>query len=209
MLYKNHTSTSIELIEGDIRDAQETRILIGRNPELKAHFEKRVGCRFKPPSSWLSHFPVQQASNDESLSVLRTTIRPKGSTSQRHRQIRRLREGVQLPVLHSMPGAQEIAMTPISCRRHDVVATAMVQMMWDISIASFLNIKFWTETAKPEKFKIYCTASLQPFVDVLETGHYASVNHGWLFNTAIQCDPRKRLRYLKRNRFKFFADDAA
>ena len=55
----------------------------------------------------------------------------------------------------------------------------------------------------PTLFTIYCDSDLQPFVDVLDSGHYASLSHGWLFNTEVQCDRAKRARYLGRRRFKF------
>ena len=58
--------------------------------------------------------------------------------------------------------------------------------------------------ARPGLFKIYCDTGLQPFIDVLESGHYASSNHGWLFNTEVRCNPAKRARYLDRRRFKFY-----
>ena len=203
MRYENHTMTSIRLIEGDIRDASEAYVLIGRDPNLSTHYERKNGCSFKPCSSWLSSFPVQQCSNSD-LSVLRTKIRPSESSRNRQKQITRLRTAIEIPLVHAFHEAKEVALVPISCRAENVVATAMIRMLWDISVAAFLNTGPSMPTLKPSQFSIYCTTSLQPFVDVLESGHYASINHGWLFNTAVQCDRSKRARYLKRRRFKFF-----
>jgi len=204
MRYENHTMTAIELVRGDIRDVPESYIVIGRDPDLKAHFERRTGSPFTSLSSWLGGFPVQiSQKSDRSLSVLRTPIRPSESSRHRQRQISRLRTALELPIVYAFCDAKQIAMVPVSCRAPEVVATAMIGMIWDISVAAFLNVNSVLTSAKPTRFTIYCSTDLQPFVDVLDSGHYASLNHGWLFNTEVQCDPAKRARYLARRRFKF------
>ncbi len=48
MIYKNSTSTRIELVHGDIREADERLVVIGRDPLLKKHFEARRAVRFVP-----------------------------------------------------------------------------------------------------------------------------------------------------------------
>lgn len=204
MRYENHTTTAIELVRGDIREAPESFILIGRDPDLKAHFERRTGNPFAALSSWLREFPVQLSrSNDHSLSILRTPIRPSGSSRHRQKQISRIHSALELPLVHTFCDAERIAMIPVSCRAPDVVASAMIRMIWDISVAAFLNVTSVFPAAKPKLFRIYCDKDLQPFIDVLDSGHYASLTHGWLFNTEVQCDRAKRARYLGRRKFKF------
>lgn len=205
MLYENHTSTTLELVRGDIRKAPEAFVVIGRDPKLQKHFEERTGRRFNALSSWLRDFPVQLThSNDGALSVLRTAIRPSGSSRQRHKQISRLQSALEMPIAHTFSTAKHIAMVPVSCRAPEVVAHAMVRIVWDISVAAFLNVHSVFPIARPERFRIYCDTDLQPFIDVLESGHYASLNHGWLFNTEVQCNRAKRARYLSRRRFRFY-----
>ena len=103
----------------------------------------------------------------------------------------------------SLCGATEIAMVPFSCRAPDVVATGMVRIIWDISVAAFLNVSGPMKRIKPTLFTIYCHSDLQPFLDVLDRGEYPSIDHGWLFNTEVQCNPAKRARFLARRGFKY------
>jgi hypothetical protein len=202
--YENHTTTAIELVRGDIREAPESFIVIGRDPELKAHFEQRTGNPFSGLSSWLQALPVQlSVASDRSLSILRTPIRPFGSSRHRQKQISRLQGALEMPLVHTFCNAKRIAMVPVSCRAPDVVASAMIRMIWNISVAAFLGAPSVFPTAKPALVTIYCNTDLQPFIDVLESGHYASLNHGWLFNTEVQCNRAKRARYFVRRRFKF------
>lgn len=205
MRYENHTSTALELVHGDVRNAPEAFVVIGRDPKLRKHFEEQTGRRFNTLSSWLRDFPVQLTrSNNGSLSVLRTTIRPCGSSRQRHKQICKLQSALEIPIAHTFSAATHIAMVPVSCRAPEIVAHAMIRIVWDISVAAFLDVHTVFPIARPELFRIYCDTGLQPFIDVLESGHYASFNHGWLFNTEVQCDRAKRARYLGHRRFKFY-----
>jgi hypothetical protein len=202
--YENHTTTALELVRGDIRDAPESFIVMGRDPDLKAHFERRTGNPFTELSSWLRDFPVQLSrASDGGLTILRTHVRPSGSSRHRHKQISRLQTAIEIPLAHTLCDAKQIAMIPLSCRAHNVVASAMIRIIWDISVAAFLNVTGPLSNAKPSRFTIYCNSDLQPLIDVLESGHYASLNHGWLFNTEVQCDRAKRARYFARRRFKY------
>lgn len=204
MRYENHTTTAIELVQGDIRDAPENYIVIGRNPALKAHFEQRTKASFKALTSWLSEYPVELSRTfDSSFMVLRTSLRPSSSSRQRQKQVAKLHQAIELPLVRTFRHAQRIAMVPLSCRNPAVVATAMVRMMWDISVAAFLNADQMLVAAKPTLFTIYCDRDPQPFIEVLDSGHYASLKHGTLFSMEVQCNPVKRARYLKRRRFKF------
>ena len=123
---------------GDIRDAPESFIVIGRDPGLKTHYEQRTGNPFTELSSWLREFPVELSSaNDRSLSVFRTSFRPSDSSRGRPKQINRLQSAIEYPLAETISkyNAQQIAMIPISCRAPEVVATGMIRIIWDISVA--------------------------------------------------------------------------
>lgn len=94
-------------------------------------------------------------------------------------------------------------MIPLSCRAPDVVALGMIRIIWDISVAAFLNVSGPFKKVKPRLFTIYCDTDLQPFIDVLEFGHYAALRHGWLFNLELSCNRAKRSRYFGRRKFKY------
>ncbi len=79
----------------------------------------------------------------------------------------------------------------------------MVGIIWDISGAVLLNVPGPFKRTKPTLFTIYCQADMQPFIDVLDCGHYASMNHRWLFNAQVQCNPNKLARYLAQPKFKY------
>ncbi len=140
MIYKNSTSTRIELLNGDIREADERFVVIGRDPLLKDHFEARTGNAFRSDLSWLRDTPLELSrSNDRSLSAIRILYRPRSRPRGLEQQVERLRSEVEYPLAHAIAwcDANCIAMCPISCRRPEVVATATVRMIWDISVAAF------------------------------------------------------------------------
>lgn len=206
MRFENGTLTEIQLVAGDIRSAAEKFVVIGRDRELREHFVKMTGRPFVRLPGSLSQFPIQVSrARDRSLNVLATDFRPSASKRRRAQQIDRLQSALEYPLAHmlSLCDATEVAMVPISCRNADVVATGMVRMIWDMSVAAFLNTSGPLQGKGPIAFAIYCIRDLQPFVDVLNHGHYASMNHGWLFNTEVQCDLAKRTRYLRRRGFKY------
>jgi hypothetical protein len=204
--YENGTQTTIQLLQGDIRDAPESFVVIGREPRLKSHYERRTGSSFKGIKAWGGVFPVEFAqASDRSLAVFRTPIRPSGSSRRRIKEIDRLQSSLEYPLAQKILAchATEIAMVPISCRAPKVVASGMVRIVWDISVAAFLHVSGPFKHIKPTRFTIYCDGNLQPFIDVLDSGHYASLRHGWLFNTAVGCDRAKRARYFARRKFKY------
>jgi len=207
MRYENDTTTAIRLVSGDVRDARESFIVIGRDPALRTHYEQLTGKPFTKFSAWwMQNFPVQVSrADDRSLNVFATTFRPSHSSRRRRQQIDRLQTAVEYPLARmlSLCDATEVAMVPISCRAPEVVATGMVRIIWDISVAAFLNVSGPFKRTKPTLFTIYCDDDIQPFVDVLDRGHYPSLNHGWLFNTEVQCNRAKRARYLARRKFKY------
>ncbi len=43
----------------------------------------------------------------------------------------------------------------------------MVRMIWDISVAAFLNVQGPVRKVKPIQFKIYCIAGIEPLMDAL------------------------------------------
>jgi hypothetical protein len=206
MRYENGTHTAIELIRGDIRDAPESFVVIGRDPDLKSHYASLTGATFNEGSMWLGAFPVEFAqTNNQSLNVLRTWFRPSESSHRRFKEIARLQSAIEYPLVQNMRkcNGTQIAMVPISCRAPLVVATGMIRMIWDISVAAFLHISGPLKCTKPTLFTIYCNSDLQPFFDVLDSGYYASLRNGWLFNTEISCNRAKRARYLARRKFKY------
>ncbi|MBM4076050.1 MAG: hypothetical protein FJ267_10435 [Planctomycetes bacterium] len=179
-------------------------MLIGRDLDLRDHFQAKTAAVLKSTSSWLDSFPVQvSCSADRNLRVMRTWVRPTSSSRDQEKQISRLRSAIQFPLIHEFFDAKQIAMVPISCRAPDVVAAAMIRMIWDISVAGFLNVKSGLPFMKPELVRIYCNKDLKPFIDVLESGHYASIRNGWLFNTELLLNRAKQSRYFGRRRFKF------
>jgi hypothetical protein len=207
MRYENDTLTEIRLVSGDVRDATERFVVIGRDPVLREHYQQLTAKPFAKLSAWwMQEFPVQVSrADDRGLNVLATTFRPSDSSRRRPQQINRLQSAVEYPLARmlSLCNAHEVAMAPISCRAPDVVATGMVRIIWDISVAAFLNVSGPFKSTKPTRFTIYCLGDLQPFVDVLDRGHYPCMNHGWLFNTEVQCDRAKRARYLTRRKLKY------
>lgn len=207
MRYENDTLTEVRLVSGDVRDATERLVVVGRDPVLRNHYQQLTGKPFaKLPAWWMQEFPVQVSrAPDRRLNVFATTFRPSDSTRRRMHQVHRLQSAVEYPLARmlSLCNATEVAMVPISCRAPEVVATGMVRIIWDISVAAFLNVSGPLGRTKPTRFTIYCLADLQPFIDVLERAHYPSMNHGWLFNTEVQCNRGKRTRYLVRRKFKY------
>lgn len=204
--YENGTQTAIQLIRGDVREAPDSFVVIGRDPALRAHYEKRTGTEFRELASWLRVFPVEIAqANDQSLTVLRTSFRPSSRSRHRLKQIDRLQSAIEYPLAQNIRKchAREIALVPISCRAPGVVASGMIRILWDISVAAFLDVSGPFQRTKPRLFTIYCDCDLQPFIDVLDSGHYPSLRHGWLFNTEVGCNRAKRARYLARRKFKY------
>ncbi len=206
MIYKNSTSTRIELVHGDIREADERFVVIGRDPLLKAHFEARTGNAFHSDLSWLRGTRLELSrSSGRSLSAVRIRYRPRNRPRGFEQQVERLRSEVEYPLAHAIAwcDANRIAMCPISCRRPEVVATAMVRMIWDISVAAFLNVKGPFRTVKPTEFKIYCIAGIQPLMDALGSRQDCSIDHGWLFSMDVSCNRAKRKRFTDRCGFRF------
>ncbi len=206
MIYKNSTSTWIELAQGDVRDAEERFFVIGRDPSLKTHFESQTCNTFRSDLSWIRDTPLELSqSQDRSLSVVRSLYRPSNRPRDTQRQVERLRTRVEYPLAHAIAScdATRIAMAPISCRRPDVVATAMVRMIWDISVAAFLNVSGPFKRCKPTIFKIYCIKDIQPFVDALGTRQDCNLSYGWLFNMEVSCNRAKRKRFTDRSGFRF------
>ncbi len=206
MIFKNSTSTWIELVHGDIREAEERFVVIGRDPLLQAHFEAKTGNTFRSDLSWLRDTQLELSqSNDRLLSVVRIRYRPRNRPREFEQQVDRLRSEVEYPLAHAIAwcDANSIAMCPISCRRPEVVATAMVRMIWDISVAAFLNVDGPFRTVKPTKFRIYCLDSIQPFVDALGSRQDCHTDQGWLFSMGILCNQAKRKRFTDRSGFRF------
>ncbi len=203
MLYENQTETRIELIRGDIRDATDAYVVIGRNAELKSHYEQLTCSKFETLNSLLID-PKVQICRSEKLSVIRTTHRPKYTLKQPLTQARELQFAVQTPIALEFSNAKTVAMTPISFRQPGIVSRAMIRMIWDISVASFFKVKRSYEFIKPRQFTIFCDGPLDPFVDELENGHYASLKHALLLRPDVHCSPGVRKRYFANNRFKFF-----
>ena len=78
MIYKNSTSTWIELAQGDVRDADERFFVIGRDPSLKTYFESQTGNVFRSDLSWIRDVPLELSrSQDRSISVVRSLYRPR------------------------------------------------------------------------------------------------------------------------------------
>ena len=206
MRYVNDTLTEIRLVLGDVRAAAEKFVVIGRDANLREHYQQLTGQPFAGLSGSLAESQVQVSrATDRGLNVLATTFRPSASSRRRAQQIDKLQAAIEYPLAHmlSLCDATEVALAPISCRAPDVVANGMIRMIWDISVAAFLNVSGPCKSNKPIAFTIYCQDDLQPFVDVLARGHYASMKHGWLFNTEVQCNRAKRARYLASRRFKY------
>ena len=206
MRYENGTRTAIQLVQGDVRDAPEPFVVIGREPKLKEHYERRTGTSFRELRSYLQCFPVEVAqSSNRQLTVLRTTFRPSESSRREPKQVDNLQSAVEYPLAQQIRkcNAKQIAMVPLSCRAPRVVALGMVRMIWDISVAAFLDVSGPFKSVKPTLFTIYCDTSLQPFIDVLESGHYPGLRHGWLFNLEVGCHRAKRTRYFARRKFKY------
>ncbi len=207
MRYVNNTSTEIRLVSGDVRDASERFVVIGRDPLLRSHYQQLTGHPFrKLPAWWMQDCPVDVArAEDRSLHVFATTFRPSDSARRVPQQVKRLQSAIEYPLARMMAlcDAQEVAMTPISCRAPDVVAAGMVRIIWDISVAAFLDVSGPFKETKPTRFTIYSTTDLQPFIDVLDRGHYASMSHSLLFNTEVRFNQAKRTRYFARRKFKY------
>ena len=207
MRYTNGTSTELHLVSGDIRDAREPFVVIGRDPTLREHYCRLTGKPFARLSAWwMQECPVQVSrASDGSLNVFATTFRPSESSQRRSRQIRRLQSAIENPLARflGLCKATEVALAPISCRAPEVVASGMVRIIWDMSVAAFLHVPGPFKDTKPTRFTIYCQADLQPFIDVLDRGDYASLDNGWQFNTEVQCHRAKRARYLARREFKY------
>lgn len=203
MVYENHTSTSIRLVRGDVRDAPESFVVIGRNSTLKTHYEERTASKFEPLDNFFID-PHIQICRHEKLSVIRNTHRPKFAPKNPQKEAQELQLAVGIPMALEFAKAKRVAMVPLSFRQPKIVAKAMVRMIWDISVASFLNVDRSFEFMKPYQFTIYCDAPLDPLIDELENGHYASLKHGWHFYSDVYNDSRIRHRYFNNDRFKFF-----
>lgn len=203
MYYENHTRTTLRLIHGDLRGATDSLVVIGRDPNLRNHFEQVTQSGFQSLPSWFRDFPVQ-VSQGNGRTVLRTWVRPTSSSRNQERQIRRLRSAIQWPLAFTRSDIEHVALAPVSCRSPRVVAQAMVRMIWDISVAGFLGASLPYPLIKPTRFSIYSTSSLQPIIDVLEKGHYPSLRNDWLFNTAVGIDRSKLATYLQHRKFRFF-----
>lgn len=206
MRYVNGTLTEIRLISGDIRDARHHFVVLGRDETLRHHYQQLTGRPFSKLTGWMQAFPVQASlADNRGLSILATSFRPAGSRRHQSRQVRDLQSAVEVPLAHMLStcNATEVAMVPLSCRAPAVVATAMIQMIWDISVAAFLDAPCPLKAAKPTIFTIYSNTGVTPFADVLEHGHYPSTTNGWLFNTEIQFNRAKRSRYLARRKFRY------
>lgn len=205
MRYQNSTSTILELVHGDIRDAPERFVVIGRDPRLKNLFEEKTGRPFST-MSWLHGAPATLSrANNRSLAVLRITNGPTGTTRHRLREIRRFQSAVEFPIAKAISwcDATEIAMVPISCRRPDVVAVCMIRIIWDISVAAFLHAYGPMKHTKPVLFRIYCHSGVEPFVEALQGREYADLDHGFLFIGELQCNRAKRARFVARRQFRF------
>jgi len=206
MRYVNDTLTEIRLVTGDIRDTKDRFIVVGRDETLRGHYQQLTGKPFAKLTGWMQAFPVQAIrAADRSVNVLATTYRPSDTTRRQSRQVRDLQSALEYPLAHmlSLCDATEVAMVPISCRAPLVVATGMIRIIWDISVAAFLDVQGPLKSTKPTVFTIYCNTDVTPFVDVLDKGHYPSITNGWLFNTEVQCNRAKRARYLTRRKFKY------
>lgn len=206
MIYKNSTSTWIELVQGDVRDADERFVIIGRDPSLKTYFESQTGNAFRSDLSWIRDVPLELSrSQDRSLSVVRSLYRPRNRPRDLQQQVERIRSAIEFPLARTIAwcDATRIAMAPISCRQPDVVATAMIRMIWDISVAAFLNVSGPLKTVKPTLFRIYCIDDLQPFINAFGTRQDCRLDYGWLFNTEVSCNRAKRKRFGDRSGFRF------
>ncbi len=206
MIYKNSTSTRIELVHGDIREADESFVVIGRDPLLKKHFEARTGSAFRSDLSWLRGTPLEfSRSNDRSLSAVRIRYRPRSRPRGLEQQVDRLRSELEYPLASAIAWCEAncIAMCPLSCRQPEVVATAMVRMIWDISVAAFLNVQGPFRKVKPIQFKIYCIAGIEPLMDALGARQDCSLDHGWLFSMDVSCNRAKKKRFTDRCGFRF------
>lgn len=206
MRFINDTQTEIRLVTGDIRDAKERFIVVGRDETLRSHYQQLTGKPFSTLTGWMQSFPVQTSrAEDRQLNVLATSYRPSDSTRRPSQQVRNLQSAIEYPIAHmlSLCDATEVAMVPISCRAPTVVATGMIRIIWDISVAAFLHVQGPLKSTKPTVFTIYCNTDVTPFADVLDNGHYPSLNNGWLFNTEVQCNRAKRSRYLTRRKFRY------
>ena len=206
MRYTNGTLTEIRLVAGDIRDAKESFVVIGRDQSLRCHYEELTGKPFSKMTGVMEGLPVQTSrAEDRRLHVLATSYRPRDSARRQARQIYDLQSVIEYPLTQMLSwcDATEVAMVPISCRAPTVVATGMIRVIWDISVAAFLDVEGPMKSTKPTVFTIYCNSDLKPFIDVLDNGHYASMSNGWLFSTELQCSRAKLARYLARRKFKY------
>lgn len=206
MIYKNSTSTCLELVHGDIRDAEERFVIIGRDASLKNHFESKTENEFRSDLSWLRHTQVEYSrSADRAFAALRVLRRPRSRPQGFEEQVERLRAEVQWPLAHaiSWSDAERIAMSPISCRKPEIVAHAMVRMIWCISVAAFLNTKGPLGNVKPKHFRIFSIDGIQPFVDALGSRQVCNIDNGWLFNLDLACSKAKRKRFIDRAGFPF------
>jgi len=140
--------------------------------------------------------------------VLRVPYRPSGSSRRVQFEARQIQSqlSLALPTTLAQCSVNRIAMIPVSCRNKAAVFAGMTRIIWDLSIAAFLNTHPPLQNRIPNSVDIYCKSNADGFADYIENGHYASVNHGWHFNTAISCDRAKRARYLRRGRFRFKRD---
>lgn len=193
-------------MHGDIREADERFFVIGRNPFLKTHFEARTGNAFRSSLSWIRETPLKLSrSNDRSISAVRIRDKSRNRPRTFEGQVDRLRSVVEYPLAQAIAwcDANRIAMCPISWRRPEVVATAMVRMIWDISVAAFLNVSGPFSTVKPSLFIVYCIDGIQPLVDALGSRQDCGFDQGWLFNLELSCNQAKRKRFTDRCGFQF------
>lgn len=207
MRYQNRTRTEIRLVVGDVRDAPESAVFLGRDPELRAHFTQRTGRPFATPaeSGWLRHFPVETSyADDGSLSVMATSHRPRGSARRRKGAAYALQAAVAFPLVELLrqSGAATVALVPLSCRQPELVAENMIATLWSISVATFLNLAP-ASIRPPERFTIYSRDTVEPFVDALERRAYLSHHVALLTSAGLTCNRAKRTRFEARQGFPF------
>lgn len=205
MRFANHTSTEIELVVGDVRQFDASLTVVGRDSDLRRHYSSSFP-NAATDDRIIDGFPVELVeSNDRMRAALFSNIRPRGSTRHRVREINRIHASLVLPLCFAITrySADIIDIAPLSCRRPDTTAYATIRMLWDISVASFLDVDSMFLNYTPKLFRLFVRDSLDPYISVLNDSHYTSLNHGYLFNTEVQCNRGKRERYLRRNRFRF------
>ena len=192
-----------------MRESDAGLVVIGRCPELKEHYESLAGRKFHQPYWLVCGYGEVLRIRERDQVVLRVPYRPSGSSRRVQFEAGQIqaRLSLTLPATLAHCPTDRVAMLPVSCRNNPAVFAGMTRTIWDLSISAFLGTDPVISNRFPDAIDIYCHSDADRFADYLENGHYASINHGWHFNTNVCCDRAKRARYLRRRRFRFTSSD--